>query len=159
LAKSSPAASVGRLGRLGLWLFLGLLFLLVGLEAALTPYGAGAAHALGASSQLLGWCYRLWGVRGAGAILGFLQVLTGLGLLSGLFRPTDWPARLGAAGAAVASAIGASLLFTAPGVVAGHTALQVPLIAYPTGLLLAMHPTLLAASLMLLGESLGGGRR
>lgn len=158
MARSSPAALLGRLGRLGLWLALGLLFLGVGLQS-LTPYQAMAVHPLAASSPLLGWCYRLWGVRGASAVFGLVGILVGLGLLSGLWRPGDWPARLGAAGAAVAAAITSSFLLTAPGVIAGHTVLHLPLLSLSVGQLFARDLALLAASLSLLGESLGGGRR
>jgi uncharacterized membrane protein YkgB len=158
LARSNPATLVGNLGRLGLWLFLGLLFLEVGLEQ-LTPYGAGRTASLAASSPLLAWSYRLWGVRGAGALLGATEIAVGLGLLSGLWRPAGWPARAAAIGAALATAVGVSLLFTAPGVVAGHTLLRLPLLSFPVGQLLAQHAVLFAASLLLVAESLGGGRR
>ena len=158
MAKSSPAHLIGNLGRLGLWLFLGLLFLGVGLQK-LTAYGAGAVHPLAAPSPLLGWCYRLWGARGASAVFGLIGIPLGLGLLSGLWRPTDWPARLGCAGAAATTAITASFLFTAPGVVAGHAVLHIPVLSFPVGYLFAKDAVLLAASLLLLGESLGGGRR
>lgn len=158
MAKSSPAALLGRLGRLGLWLVLGLLFLGVGLQM-LTPYEANAIHPFAGSSPLLGWCYRLWGVRGASAVFGLTGILVGLGLLSGLVRPGDWPARLGAAGATVATAITSSFLLTAPGVVAGHTVMHLPLLSLSVGQLFARDLALLAASLLLLGESLGGGRR
>jgi uncharacterized membrane protein YkgB len=157
LAKSSSAALVGRLGRSGLWLALGLLFLGGGLML-LTPYEAGAVRPLAASSPLLDWSYRLWGARGAGAVFGLLEIPIGLGLLTGLWRPGDWPAQLGAAGAVTASAITASFLLTAPGVVAGHTLLHLPLLSLSVGQLLAKDLVLLAASLTLLGESLGGGR-
>ena len=158
MAKSSPAAGLGRLGRLGLWLFLGLLFLGIGLEK-LTPYEAGVVHPLAASSPLLGWCYRLWGVRGASAVFGLIEIPIGLGLLSGLWRPTAWPARLGAAGAAVAAAVTSSFLLTAPGVIAGHTLLHAPLLSLSVGQLFAKDPVLVAGALLLVGESWGGGRR
>lgn len=158
MAKSSPAALVGRLGRLGLWLFLALLFLATGLQK-LTPYGAHAVAPLAAGSPLLAWCYHLWGVRGAGAVFGLIEIPIGLGLATGLWRPSDWPARLGAAGAAATTAVTASFLLTAPGVIAGHTVLHLPLLSLSVGQLFAKDLVLLAASLMLLGESLGGGRR
>jgi uncharacterized membrane protein YkgB len=158
LARSSSAAAIGRLGRLGLWLSLGLLFLGVGL-ALLTPYEANAVHGLAAANPLVGWCYRLWGVRGASAVFGLIGVAIGLGLLSGLWRPTDWPARLGAIGAAATAAITSSCLFTAPDVIAGHTVLHAPLLSLSVGQFLAKDLVLFAASLTLVGESLGGGRR
>jgi uncharacterized membrane protein YkgB len=149
---------VGNLGRLALWLFLGLFFLGVGLEK-LTPYEASALRPYAGSSPLLAWCYRLWGARGASAVFGLIEVPIGLGLLSGLWRPTDWPARLGAAGAALTTAITSSFLLTAPGVIVGHSVLRAPLLSLSPGLLFAKDPVLLAASLMLVGESWGGGRR
>jgi len=158
LAKSSPPALFGRLGRLGLWLARGLLFVGVGLQS-LTPYQAFATHPLAGSSPLLSWCYRLWGVRGTSAVFGLVEILVGLGLLSGLWRPGGWPARLGAAGAAATAAITSSFLLTAPGVIAGHTLLHLPLLSLSVGQLFARDLVLLAASLMLLGESAGGGRR
>jgi uncharacterized membrane protein YkgB len=158
LAKSSPAAAFGNLGRVGLWLFLGLLFLGTGLEL-LTPYAASVVHPLAASSPVLGWCYRMWGARGAAAVFGLVQIPIGLGLLSGLGRPGDWPARLGAAGAAVTTAITSSFLLTAPGVIVGRTLLNAPLLSLPVGQFLAKDLVLLAASLLLVGESWGGGRR
>jgi uncharacterized membrane protein YkgB len=158
LARSSPAVAIGRLGRLGLWLFLGLLFLGVGLQK-LTPYEANAVHPLAAASPLLGWCYRLWGVRGASAVFGLIEIPVGLALLSGLWRPSDWPARLGAAGAAATCAVTSSFLLTAPGVIAGHTVLHAPLLSLSVGQLFAKDPILLCASLTLLAESWGGGRR
>jgi uncharacterized membrane protein YkgB len=158
LAKSSPAAAVGSLGRVGLWLFLGLLFLWIGLQM-LTPYQANAVHPLAATSPLLNWCYRLWGVRGAAAVFGLLEIPIGLGLLSGLWRPTDWPARLGAIGAAATTAVSSSFLLTAPGVIAGHTVLRAPLLSLPVGQFLAKDLALFAVSLLLVSESLGGGRR
>lgn len=158
MARSNPAAQIGRVGRLGLWLVLGLLFLGVGLQK-LTPYEARVVAPLAETSPLLGWCYRLWGERGASAVFGLIEIPIGLGLLSGLFRPGDWPARLGAVGAAATSAVTASLLFTAPGVIAGHTVLHAPLLSLSVGQLFAKDFVLLAASLMLVGESFGGGRR
>ena len=158
MAKSSPAAAFGRLGRLGLWLFLGLLFLGVGLQK-LTPYEARALHPLAASSPVLGWCYRLWGARGASAVFGLIEIPIGLGLLSGLVRPGAWPARLAAAGAAAAAAITSSFLLTAPGVIAGHTVLHAPLLSLSVGQLFAKDPVLVAGALLLVGESWGGGRR
>lgn len=158
MAKSSPAAIVGDLGRGGLWLILGLIFLGLGLQL-LTPYQANAVHPLAGSSPVLRWCYNLWGVRGASAVFGLLAVPVGLGLISGTFRPADWPAKVGAAGAVVTFAVTASFLFTAPGVIAGHSLLQAPLLSLSVGQLFVRDVALLAASLLLLAESLGGGRR
>jgi uncharacterized membrane protein YkgB len=137
---------------------MGLLFLAIGLQK-LTPYGASAIHPLAATSPLLGWCYRLWGARGASAVFGLIEIPIALGLLSGLWRPTDWPARLGAAGAAATTAVTSSFLLTAPGVIAGRTVLHAPLLSLSVGQLFAKDPILFAAALLLLGESLGGGRR
>lgn len=158
MARSSPAALVGNLGRGGLWLLLGVIFLGLGLQL-LTPYQANAVRPLAASSPLLGWCYDLWGTRGASAVFGLLGIPVGLGLISGTFRPADWPARVGAIGAVVCFAITASFLFTAPGVIAGHSLLHAPLLSLSVGQLFVRDLALLAASLLLLAESLGGGRR
>lgn len=158
LARSNSAAVVGRLGRLGLWLSLGALFVVIGLQK-LTPYEAAAVRPFAATSPLLEWCYRLWGVRGASAIFGLIEIPVGVGLLSGLWRPAGWPAQLGAIGAAAIAAVTSSFLLTAPGVFAGHTVLHLPLLSLSVGQLFAKDLVLLAASLLLVGESLGGGRR
>lgn len=157
MARSSPAAVVSNVGRLGLWLALGLLFLGAGLHM-LTPYQAHAIRPFAEGHPALGWCYRLWGVRGASAVFGLIQIPIGLGLLSGLWRPGALPARLGAAGAAATCAVTASFLVTAPGVIAGRTVLDLPLLSLSVGQFLAKDVALLAASLLLLGESLGSRR-
>jgi uncharacterized membrane protein YkgB len=158
LAKSSPAAFLGRLGRLGLWFFLGLLFLGIGLQK-LTPYEASAVYPYAASSPFLAWAYRLWGARGASAVFGLIEIPIGLGLLSGVWRPTAWPARWGAVGAVVVAGVTSSFLFTAPGVIAGHTVLHAPLFSLSVGQLFAKDPVLAAGALLLAAESWGGGRR
>lgn len=158
MAKSSSAAVVGRLGRSGLWLVMGLLFLGIGLQK-LTPYEAAAVRPFAATSPLLAWCYHLWGARGASAVFGLIEIPIGLGLLGGLWRPTAWPARLGALGATATAAVTSSFLLTAPGVVAGHTVLHLPLLSLSVGQLFAKDLVLLAAGLTLVGESQGGGRR
>ena len=158
LASTSPAAVLGRLGRHALWLFMGLIFLGVGLQM-LTPYQANAVHPLAAGNPLLAWAYRLWGVRGASAVFGLIEIPIGVGLLIGLARPKSWLAQAAAVGAALSCLVTASLLVTAPGVIAGHTVLRLPLVSLQVGQLLAKDLVLLAAGLVLLGESLGGGRR
>lgn len=157
MARSSPAAIVSNLGRLLLRLTLGLLFLAVGLQL-FTPYEAQRISDLANGSPITGWCYRLWGERGAGAVFGVAEIFVGLGLLTGLWRSGALPAKLGAAGAAAICAITSSFLFTAPGVVAGRTVLHLPVLSVSVGQFLAKDAVLLAASLMLLGESLGGRR-
>jgi uncharacterized membrane protein YkgB len=158
LAKASYAAAFDRVGRLALWLFLGLLFLGVGLQK-LTPYEAEAVRPYAATSPLLHWCYRLWGGRGASAVFGLVEIPIGLGLLSGLWRPGAWPARLATLAAAATAAVTASFLFTAPGVIAGHTRFGAPLLSLSVGQLFAKDLVLLAACLVLAGESFRGGRR
>ena len=157
LASNSPAALVTNVGRLMLRLALGLLFLGVGLQL-LTPYQAQRVSDLAEGSPLVGWCYQIWGVRGAGAVFGLIEVLVGLGILSGLWRSGALPARLGAFGAVPICIVTTSFLFTAPGVIAGRTVLDLPLASMSVGQFLAKDVVLLAASMMLLGESLGGRR-
>lgn len=157
MARSSPAAIVSKLGRVVLRLTLGVLFLGVGLQL-LTPYQAQRVSDLAQGSPLVGWCYQLWGVRGAGAVFGVIEILAGLGLLTGLWRPGALAARLGAAGAVAVCVVTVSFLLTAPGVIAGRTVLDLPLASLSVGQFLAKDAVILAASLMLLGESLGGRR-
>jgi uncharacterized membrane protein YkgB len=157
LASRSPAAITSHLGRLLLRLALGLLFLSVGLQL-LTPYEASRVSDLAQGSPLVGWCYRLWGVRGAGAVFGVAEILAGAGILSGFWRAGALPARLGAFGAVAVCLVTTSFLFTAPGVVAGRTVFHLPLISMSVGQFLAKDVVILAASLMLLGESFGGRR-
>ena len=154
---ANSAAMVSNLGRLMLRLALGLLFLGVGLQL-LTPYQAQRVSDLAQGSPLVAWCYRLWGVRGAGAVFGVIEILVGLGLLAGLWRPGALPARLGGAGAVAICVVTASFLFTAPGVIAGRTVFDLPLASMSVGQFLAKDVVILAASLLLLGESLGGRR-
>jgi uncharacterized membrane protein YkgB len=152
LARSSPAAHLGLLGRHALWLFLGLVFLIIGL-LKLTPYEAAMIRPLAEPSPLLGWCYRLWGVRGASAVFGLIEIPIGIGLLIGLFRPRSTPAKLAALGAAITCLVTVSFLFTAPGVIAGHTVLHLPLLSLQVGQFLLKDLVLLAAALVLVGES------
>jgi hypothetical protein len=133
LAKSSPAALISRLGRIGLWLLLGLFFVALGLRPLLS------------------------GTHGEGALISVGQALVGAGLISGLWRADGWLARLAAGGAVAFCAVAAAVMV--PDLIAGRTVWNLPALSLSAAQMFTRQAVLLAASLFLLGESLEGGRR
>jgi uncharacterized membrane protein YkgB len=138
-----------------LWLVLGLIVLGIGLQK-LTAYEAFAVQPFAASSPFLGFWYEWLGVRNTSRLFALVEVLIGLGLLSGLRWPGRWPARAGALLAAGTAFVTSSFLFTAPGVLVEGASL--PLLTVEVGQLFLKDLVLLGASLLLLAESLGSRR-
>jgi len=132
LARSSPAALISRLGRIGLWLLLGLFFIVIGLRPLLS------------------------GTHGEGALVSMGRALVGVGLISGLWRADGWLARLAACGAVVFCAVAAAAVV--PDLIAGRTVWNLPALSSSAAQMFTREAVLLAASLLLLGESLGGKR-
>ncbi|WP_374471467.1 DUF417 family protein [Phenylobacterium sp.] len=155
MPRRAPTAGLRRFATGYLWLVLGLIFLGIGLQK-LTAYEAFAVRPYAASSPFLAHWYEWLGVRNASRLFAAVEVLIGLGLLSGLRWPTRWPARAGALLAAGTSFITASFLFTAPGVLVADA--QIPLLTLGVGQLFLKDLVLLGAALLLFAESLGGRR-
>ncbi len=155
MARRGGADGAERLARRGLWVVMAILFFGIGLQK-LTAYEAFAVQSMGTSSPFLAWLYEIVGVRAASWVFAAIEVPTGLALLYGAFRPRSWPARLGAAAAAVTSFVTASFLFTAPGVLVSEGKLK--LLSLEVGQLFLKDLLLLAVALLLLAESLRRGR-
>ncbi|HEY8615005.1 DUF417 family protein [Phenylobacterium sp.] len=155
MPRRQSAAGLRRFATGYLWLVLGLIFLGIGLQK-LTHYEAFAVRPFAASSPFLGFWYEWLGVRGASRVFAAVEVVIGLGLLSGLRWPTRWPARAGAVLAAGTSFITSSFLITGPGVLVEEG--PVPLLSLEVGQLFLKDLVLLGAALVLFAESLGGRR-
>jgi uncharacterized membrane protein YkgB len=155
LPRRAPAPGLRRFAVGYLWLVLGLIFLLIGLQK-MTAYEAFAVRPFAASSPFLGFWYEWLGVRGASRLFGATEILIGAGLLSGLRWPTRWPARAGALLAAGTAFVTSSFLVTGPGVLVADA--EVPLLTLEVGQLFVKDLVLLGAALVLVAESLGGRR-
>ena len=117
-----------------------------------TAYEAGAIEGLVASSPLLAWLYGVLSVQGVSNLIGSIEIATAVAILAGPYvRPL---AVAGALGALATFSITLTFLFSAPGWEASLGGF--PALSVVPGQFLLKDVVLLAASVTLLGDALGG---
>lgn len=133
----------------GLQLALVVIFLVFGLQK-FTAAEAMGIEPLVSHSPLTSWLLVL-GVRGASRVFGTAELTFGLLLAYGLLRPGTLAATLGAAGSCMTFLTTLTFLFTTPGVFIKGSE---PVMSGDVGLFLMKDLVLLAASVVLLAQSL-----
>jgi uncharacterized membrane protein YkgB len=116
-----------------------------------TAYEAEAIHGLVANSPLIGWLNAVFSTAGVSALIGAVEVATGLLIAARFFSP-----RLGALGGAMATCtflVTLSFFFSTPGV-SEATAGGFPVISVVPGQFLLKDLVLLAVSLWIFADGL-----
>jgi uncharacterized membrane protein YkgB len=153
---ANPVASSTTADRARLLTFAGTGVLRYGLVFLLTVIGlmkffeleAESIKPLLESSPFLSWMLHAFGTRGASAVIGVIEIATGLGMATRRFKPL-WSGYASLA-ASVTFLVTLSFLFTTPGVTAPTN---------PMGGFLMKDLILLGAALFTAGEALSAAER
>ncbi len=149
----SEPNSIETLGRYATLYGLAIVFLWIG-AMKFTAYEANAIQGLVASSPFMSWLYGVLDVRGVANLIGSVEIATGLLLVA---RP--WSAAAGAIGAALAAlttAVTLTFIFTAPGWEASLGGF--PALSVVPGQFLLKDVVLFGAALFILGDALNDRR-
>lgn len=144
-----------RVGSLGLYISLGIVFLWIG-AMKFTDYEASGIAGLIMNSPIVGWLHGLLGIDGASYLLGVYEVVTGAFLMARLFSPSL--SLVGAVMSVVTYLVTLSFMFSTPGVAEPLAGGFPALSAFP-GQFLLKDLCLLAISIYCVGESMISRRR
>ena len=149
LVSELPAARFMRLAAIGVYYALAVIFIWFG-ALKFTDYEAGGIAGLILNSPFVGWWYDLLGIKGTAAMLGVVEITTGLLLGARLLSPRV--SQIGAAFSALTFLITFSFFFTTP-IVPEPLAGGFPALSIQLGQFLLKDLVLLAASVFLIAES------
>lgn len=136
------------------WIRLALVLIFVLFASAkITPYEANGIQPFVANSPLLSWL-NAFGVRGASLVVGTIELLAGLLIAIGFWKPASTAALAGATLSCVVYVTTLSFLLTTPGVFAPVAQTYgMPIPSAEIGQFLLKDIVLLAASVALLLDS------
>ena len=144
-----PAARLMHFAAMGVYCALAVIFIWFG-ALKFTDYEAGGIAGLILNSPFVGWWYGLLGIKGTAALLGVVEITTGLLLGARLLSPRV--SQIGAAFSTLTFLITFSFFFTTP-IVPEPLAGGFPAISIQPGQFLLKDLVLLAVSVYLVAES------